>query len=440
VTQGLIRSIREWEELRVGDDGFSEGDAERLHRVAERAARRLRLPEGAVLTRTAAGVRAGQVVGVLATPGPTLEILPKIDGDDGAVRAALVRMLAVALDLRVADGEMTALRTQRHDLLELLIRLFTDRLLAAVRRGLPRRYRTRTEDLRLMRGRLDVIRQLTQLAVRSDVLACRFDELSVDTPLNRVLKAAVSKLTGVTRSSATARRLAELVARLEFVNDTRSPLREPVRLDRSNTAFHDLYRLARMFLTGDWQSTASGRASGFALVFAMNDLFEAFVGRCVRRAVAPWQVRLQHARHHAIEAPDGPLFRLKPDIVVETPDGPTVLDTKWKRLDPADKTLSIDSADIYQMQAYAHAYDAARLILVYPWLQEVVNGPGIARHWKIHGTQRALDVATVDVGRPEGVVDALRSIVGSTSLDRRPADALSADAPSSESSELRAER
>lgn len=63
------------------------------------------------------------------------------------------------------------------------------------------------------------------------------------------------------------------------------------------------------------------------------------------------------------------MFRLKPDIVVETPGGPTVLDTTWKRLDPADKTLSIDSADIYQMQAYAHAYGAARLVLVYPWLQ-----------------------------------------------------------------------
>lgn len=441
MTQGPIRSVREWEELRVGDDGFSEDDAERLHRVAERATRRLRLPEGAVLTRTATGVRAGQVVGVLATPGATLEILPKIDGDDGAVRAALVRMLAVARDLRVADGEMTALRTQRHDLLELLIRLFAARLLAAVRRGLPRRYCTRTEDLRLLRGRLDLTRQLTRLAVRSDVLACRFDELSVDTPLNRVLKAAVSKLTGVTRSSGTARRLAELVARLEFVNDTRTPLREPVRLDRSNTAYHDLYRLARMFLAGDWQSTASGRASGFALVFAMNDLFEAFVGRSVRRAASPWQIHLQHARHCAIEAPDGPLFRLKPDIVVETPDGPTVLDTKWKRLDPADKTLSIDSADIYQMQAYAHAYGAARLILVYPWLQDDVDGPGIARHWKIHGTQHALDVATVDVGRPEGVVDALRSIVGSTPLARRPADALSAEgAPSFESSGLRAER
>ena len=314
MTQAYIRPIREWEELRVGGDGLAERHATRLHRVAERAARRLRLPEDAVLTRTATGVRAGQVVGVLATPGSTLEILPKIDGDDGAVRAALVRMLAVALELRVADGEITALQTQRHNLLELLIRLFAARLLAAVRRGLPRHYRARTEDLKLLRGRLDVTRQLTQLAVRSDALACRFDELSVDTPLNRVLKAAVSKLTAFTRSSATARCLAELAARFEFVNDTPFPLREPVRLDRSNTAFHELHRLARMFLAGDWQNTASGTASGFALVFAMNDLFEAF-GRSVRRAVSPCQVHLQHARHYAIEAPHGPLFRLKPDIV-----------------------------------------------------------------------------------------------------------------------------
>ena len=426
MTQAPTRSVREWEELRIGRDGFSEGDANRLHRVAERAARRLRLPEDAVLTRTAAGVKAGQVVGVLAAPGSTLEILPKIDGEDGTVRAALIRMLAVVLELRVADGEITALQTQRHNLLELLIRLFAARLLAAVRRGLPRRYRARTEDLRLLRGRLDVTRQLTHLAVRSDVLACRFDELSADTPLNRVLKAAVSRLTGVTRSSASARSLAELAARFEFVKETPSPLRDPVRLDRTNTAFHELYRLARMFLAGDWQSTAGGTGAGFALVFAMNDLFEAFIGRSVRRAVGSLQVHLQHAKHYAIEGQDGPLFRLKPDIVVDTPDGPLLLDTKWKRLDSADKTLSIDSTDIYQMQAYAHAYDAARLILVYPCRQEVSSQPGIARHWSIYGTDRILDIATVDVGCPEGVVDALRQIVGDTPTDRRPAEALSA--------------
>ena len=403
-------TCREWEELAVGDGHLTEQDATQLHRAAQRAARRLGAPETAVLARTATGLKASQVVGVLVTPGPTLEILPKIDGRDDEVRAALVRMLAVARRLPVAAGEITTLATQRHDLLEIVIRLFTDRSLGAVRRGLPRHYLEAAEDLMLLRGRLDTTRQVTHLAVRSDLLACRFDELSEDTPLNRVLKAAVAKLTGVTRSAATSRRLAELRARFEFVADPPDPLRETVRLDRTNRSFHELYRLALLLLREEWQSTAAGRKRGFALLFAMNDLFEEFVGRSVRRAVAPWRVHLQHRRHHAIDSANRALFALRPDIVVETPDGPMILDTKWKQLDHREETLGVDQSDVYQMLAYAHAYDANRLVLMYPW-HAALGMPGVIRAWRIRGTDRTLDVATVDVGRPGTAIDALRRIV-----------------------------
>ncbi len=402
---------REWETFPVGGDGLTETEAKRLHALAERAARRLKLPETAVLTRTAdRGLKAGQVVGVLAVPGRTVEILPKIDGeDDGAVRAALVRMLAVALDLRIAEGDLAALETQRNDLLELLVRLFAERLLAAVRRGLPRRYVAREEDLRLLRGKLDVTRQITRLAIRPDRLACRFDDLSEDTPLNRVLKAAVERLARLARTAANARLLAELAARFESVGDSPDPLREPVRLDRTNAAFHDLHRLALLFLKGEWQNTASGRAAGFALLFPMNDLFEKFVGRCLQRALAPAPVRLQARGRHALSDADGhSLFALRPDAVIEEAAGVVVLDTKWKRLDPGEgKTLGVAQPDVYQMLAYAEAWDARRLVLVYPW-HRGMNERGIVREWRVSGTGRPLDVATVDVGRPDTVVDALR--------------------------------
>ncbi len=377
-----------------------------------------------MLTRTAdRNLKAGQVVGVLAVPGRTVEILPKIDDEDnGAVRAALVRMLAVALDLRIAEGDLAALDTQRNDLLELLVRLFAERLLAAVRRGLPRRYVAREEDLRLLRGKLDVTRQITHLAARPDRLACRFDELSEDTPLNRVLKAAVSRLARLARTAANARLLAELAARFEFVGDSPDPLREPVRLDRTNAAFHDLHRLARLFLEGDWQSTASGRAAGFTLLFPMNVLFEKFVGRCLQRALArqPVRVRLQARGCHALTGADGQsLFALRPDAVIEKAKdathekakGAVVLDTKWKELDPdKDKeTLGVAQSDVYQMLAYAQSYRASHLILLYPWTGKLPP-EGRAREWTVAGTDVPLDVATVDVGRPDKVVDALRKL------------------------------
>ena len=128
----------------------------------------------------------------------------------------------------------------------MLIGLFASRLLVAVRRGLPRRYVGHEEDLLLLRGRLNVVRQVTRFAARPDVLACRFDELSEDTPLNRVFKAVVRRLTRITHSAANARLLAELAVRLEFVGDSVAPLEEPVRRDRTNAALYDLYRLARL--------------------------------------------------------------------------------------------------------------------------------------------------------------------------------------------------
>ena len=388
--------------------------ADRLYATAERARKRLKHPRP-VLERTRNGLKAGDVVGIVAAPGATLEILPKIDGEDGAVRQALVSMLAIAWGLRIADGELAGLNTQRSDLLEVLIGLFANRLLVAVRRGLPRRYVGFEADLRLLRGSLNVVRQVTALAARPDVLACRFEELSEDTPLNRVLKAAVQRLLRVTRSAANARILGELAARLELVGDSPAPLKEPVRLDRTNASYHDLHRLARLFLSGDWQSTTSGEARGFSLLFPMFELFERFVGKLIRRSAAPSLVRLQDTGHSALlddaKEPPRRLFELRPDVVIETPTaGSIVLDTKWKELDGADgEKLGVASSDVYQMLVYGQAYDAKRLVLLYPWLPGLAKG--VNKSWRVQGTQTRLDVAAVDVGNPSGVASALREIV-----------------------------
>ena len=299
------------------------------------------------------------------------------------------------------------LATQRNDLLEVLIRIFADRLLVAARRGLPHRYRPREDDLLFLRGKLNVKRQYARYAIRSDRLACHFEELSVDTPLNRVLKSAVARLATTSRSDANLRKLAELLARFEFVGDSPDPIREPVRLDRTNNAFHRLYVLARRLLAGNWQSTTTGEIEGFALLFPMNDLFEEFIGRSMKGALKPGSVDLQHTGEYALKGERERLFALRPDIVV---DGDIVIDTKWKRLKPHERTLGVEQPDVYQMLAYARAYAARRLILLYPWYPDI-DGPGILRRWRVAETGTSFEVAAVDVGRPETVANMLRELV-----------------------------
>ncbi len=400
-------TVREWEELPIGENGVSPDAARRLHSFAGRETRRLRVPQPVLSMTARPALRAGQVVGVLSVPGASVEILPKIDGEDGAVRRSLTRMLAVALGISVADRDTSSMATQREDMLEVLVRLFADRLLVSVRRGLPHRYRRREENLALLRGKLDIRHQLLRNTTRADRLACAYDELSVDTPLNRVLRAAVQRLAAVTRIAENRRRLGELAARLEFVGESADPLGEPVRLDRTNAAFHRLHALARLFLAGDWQGTMAGAEEGFSLLFAMNDLFEVFVGRCMQIALAPRSVRLQRHDRHALEEGPRGVFGLKPDIVV---DGDIVVDTKWKRLDPGKPNLGVAESDVYQMLAYARAYGARHLVLLYPWHEDLPEA-GVCRQWQVPGSSTTFDVATVNIGRPNSMASSLRGIV-----------------------------
>ena len=406
-------TCKEFGRIGVGEGkALTKVEAQCFLALAERM--RPQLDNVRVLIPETDAVRAQQVVGVLAIPSKTVEVLPKVDGDDGHVRRALVHMIAVAHDLKVADAELAALATQRHDLLEIVIGLFVQKLSAAVRRGLPRRYIGQEDDLSMLRGRLNVVRQFTQLAVRPDVLACRYDELSEDTPLNRVLKAAVKRLAGVTRSDANARRLVELAARFEFVGDSAYPLRERVNRDRTNTAFHDLYQWARFFLAGDWQATTGGRAPGFPLLFRMNVLFEEFIGKSLQRVLGRNRVGLQKRSVYALrDAAGNDLFNLQPDVLIDAKSGrPIVLDTKWKKLKPKKRPkLGVRESDVYQMLVYAGAHRAKRVILLYPWHKAL--GLGIAR-WSAQGPEGEripFDIATVDVGSPKTVPAALRTIV-----------------------------
>ena len=149
----------------------------------------------------------------------------------------------------------------------------------------------------------------------------------------------------------------------------------------------------------------------------MNDLFEAFIGRSLKRAFEPHRVRLQARGEFALkdEANDEWLFALRPDAIVEKP-GCIVLDTKWKALEPARLDLGVAPDDIYQMLAYCRAYRADRAILLYPWHKEIDHAEGVIKRWKAKEADPfSVHVAAVDVGRPKDVPDILRNVVNDVS-------------------------
>ncbi|MEO9132315.1 MAG: restriction endonuclease [Sphingomonas sp.] len=403
------RTVHEWGRVELGEGGFTRSQADAL--LAAARAHPLGGTDGTdILCDHHRFLRARQMVGVIAGRGCSLEILPKVDPDGtneaaGSVRARLVHMLDVALGLGLSEGEAAATAHHAESLLEVFIALFCDRLLAEVRRGLPRHYRPFEADLRALRGRLDLARQFTVNAVRLDRLACQFDALDADTPLMQVMKACVLLLVRHARGSATQRKLAELrflLADISLVATAALPWRQ-VRIDRTSRRWKALLELARLLLGSRWQQThaAAAEPEGMTLLLPMNYLFERYVAVQLRRVLAGHglEVVAQGGLRYCLgpwrkgEDCVGDSLVTRPDILVRRGDDVlAVIDTKWKQL-----SKGVSNADVYQMIAYARVYRCPRLILLYPAVPGA--GPADLQPRGLSRGPERLDIATVAIER-----------------------------------------
>lgn len=426
----IRRTILEWESIHYGDDPqdvrtIPVWAADRIASVAAASPLAGR-GGGGVIEHGRKGLRARGVVGVIAADGCALEILPKIDSREdsegnkiGNIRRRLVHMLAIALDLRIDAGAVTSLAWQRETLLEILIRIFSDKLTEAVRKGMPRRYVAHEDDLAAMRGRLDVMRQFRALAANPSRLACRYDALSPDIALNRIMKAAITRLACIAQSADNQRRLSELaLVYADIAAVPASALRwDDVILDRTNGRWRELLNLARLLLGERFQTTSAGGSAGFSLLFEMNTLFEEYMARMIRRALSGGKLSVvsQGGRIYCLETANGGLFQTKPDILIK--DGAKVvqvIDTKWKRISSRieDKKQGVSQSDVYQMMAYGRLYDCSRLTLLYPHHPGLNNGEGVQASHRVTGTDQVLQTATMDVAIAKRFNDRLDSFIG----------------------------
>lgn len=415
----IRRTILEWEAIRYGDavDEIPAHAADRLAAVAAASPLAGR-GGGGVLEHGRKALRAHGVVGVIAAGGSALEILPKIDvpGEEGeratgSIRRRLVHMLAVALDLKIDAGQVTALDWQRETLLEILIRLFSEKLVDAVRQGMPRRYVEHADDLPALRGRLNITRQFTTLAVEPSRLACRYDALTPDIALNRIMKAAVTRLSRIARTTDNQRRLRELAFAYADIADVPvSALRwDDVVLDRTNGRWRELINLARLLLGERFQTTSAGGSDGFSLLFEMNTLFEEYIARTLKRALADTDLRVvsQGGRLYCLETEDRrQVFQTRPDILIKR--GNTllqVIDTKWKRIAARidDPKRGVSQADVYQMMAYGRLYRCGRLTLIYPHHHEIGCEEGLIDGYAINSTEDRLELFSIDIGQGDNI-------------------------------------
>ncbi len=93
-----------------------------------------------------------------------------------------------------------------------------------LRRNLSFGYRHREDVLRRVRGRIDVLRTFSNELLKKGEIACRFEEITVNTPRNRLVRAALSKLVHYAAGDQSFKSNDELVSRCRSLAHTLSRL------------------------------------------------------------------------------------------------------------------------------------------------------------------------------------------------------------------------
>ncbi len=362
-------------------------------------------------------IKATQFVGMISTTKTRLEILPKIEGlNQDSTRSALIPMIAAAWNINVYDGEITSHKCQNSDLLELLIGIFARRLRDEIRKGLSHNYLQQSDDLPLLRGKLNVTRQFTRFAANPQFLACHYDEFSANNDLNQLLLCTTLCLRRISLHLDTQRLLSEIESHFEDVQTVLPSvaLGKQISMNRSNSRWDTLSRLARLLLQSLYQTAHSGNNEGIALLFDMNLLFEAYIASVVRKTLTPegYKVWVQQPQQSLAKDENGRrCFITKPDIYVEYNNIKTILDTKWKILNINSSNCGVAQADAYQMHGYAHVYGAKSTILIYPHNTKMNGRAGIKGCWKFESSDRSLTAVTVDLSQEMQIKEIIRQCV-----------------------------
>lgn len=258
-------------------------------------------------------VSAKSYVGVIQIPGLQVEILPKNDHlpDNGRneyrkdsplkarAQTNLLFMFAMTRKLPILPRELASLRIERIPMIEALMRVFAQRLLEELRKGLDHTYVYREENGCFFRGKLLVSQHIRHNAAQHQRCYVGFEEFMSDTWLNRILKAACLRLLATSRWAGTQQRLREAVLVLADVESC--PVHatdfDRVQLSRNTDRFAPLLDFAKLVLLGNTPAPAAGEGESFSLLFPMETLFEEFIAHFIQ--CHSREIGLDRSRVHA---------------------------------------------------------------------------------------------------------------------------------------------
>ena len=322
-------------------------------------------------------ITARNYVGLVTmNDGTVIEILPKIAGVDiteDETKQIFLDMLKTLNDVTFKDFNVSNLKTERLNLLEIFIKMFLEEITVLTKQGLKSAYTPVESNEKFYKGKLMASQNIKYNLVSKERFFVSYDDFNVNRPENRLIKSTLRFLIKATSDGCNrqyAVRLLTFFDGVDFSTNYDSDLSKCF-IDRGMNHYDKALSWCRVFLRGNSFTAYAGSDVALALLFPMEKIFECFVASKFRKHIGSnINFSTQDTRYSLFDSPTR-AFALRPDIVLEFDGHTVVLDTKWKLLSDNSRTHGISQSDMYQMYAYSKKYEADSIVLLYPYTDAV---------------------------------------------------------------------
>ena len=276
-----------------------------------------------------------------------------------------------------------------------------------IKRGLGREYIDRTDVLSTLRGKVEVSESVKTRSVLLRQMACSYDEFSVDTRMNRILKATMTRLL---RSDIDKARKKELKRLLVFFSDVGdidlATVDWHMRFDRNNQTYRMLMNVCWLVVKGLLQTRADGstRLMDFLDEPRMSRLYEKFILGYYKREHPELDAGAPYINWALDDGFDDMLPAMHSDITLTQGGTVLIVDAKYygHTLQRQFDKRSVHSHNLYQIFTYVKNKEAELAdrphevsgMLLYARTDEEIQPDGV---YQMSGNQ--ISVKTLDLNR-----------------------------------------
>jgi len=322
-------------------------------------------------------IKSNKYVGVIHYNGQKINLLPKIFFDPTQdcssnevhqIQNHILWWLSYCRKIKFPSYQ-ASMGSAQSDFFEVLIYLFSKYTRELLNSAIYQQYEEVSEELSFIKGRLNVNQYINENISRGNwhKLNCTYDAFVFDNEFNRIIKYVTTILFNVTSSAHNKKNLREILFILDEVSDERATAEQCSRITFNPIfgAFETVRDYCQLFLNNAVSFDYKNDLKLFAFLLPMEYVFEDFIFGFIEKEIPSINAKSQRSDTYLDE--EG-VFKLKPDLFLQTSERSLIADTKYKIVysDDKDPKKGISQNDLYQMLAYAVRFEVDEIVLFYP--------------------------------------------------------------------------